>query len=67
MLAAEDSDFVVTGELLAETLVVKGTGNFDGSSRLIRLKDRWTAVQKMLKTWHAGVSAHFTINAYLHC
>ena len=42
MLAAENSDFG-TGELLAETLVVDGTGNVDGSYRLIRLKDRWTA------------------------
>ena len=31
MLAAESSDFGVTGKLLAETLVVDGTGNVDGS------------------------------------
>ena len=42
MLAAENRDFGVTGKLLAETLVVDGTGNVDGSYRLIRLKDRWT-------------------------
>ena len=54
MLAAENSDFGVTGELLVETLVVDGTGNVDGSYRLTRLKDsdRWTVG---LKTWHAGV------------
>ena len=40
MLAAENRDFGVTGELLAETLVVDGTGNVDESYRLIRLKDR---------------------------
>ena len=57
MLAAEKSDFGVTGELLAETLVVDGTGNVDGSYRLIRLKDRWTVGLKTLKTWHAGVAS----------
>ena len=55
MLAAENSNFGVTGELLAETLVVNGTGNVDGSYRLIRLRDRWTVGLKTLKTWHAGV------------
>ena len=42
MLAAENSDFGVTGKLLAETLVVDATGNVDGSYRSIRLRDRWT-------------------------
>ena len=57
MLAAENRDFGVTVKLLAETLVVDGTGNVDGSYRLIRLKDRWTVGQKTLKTWHAGVAS----------
>ena len=52
-LAAENSDFSVAGELLAETLVVKGTGNVDGSYRLIGLKDRWTVGLKTVKRWHA--------------
>ena len=42
MLAAEYSDFGVTGKLFAETLVVDATGNVDGSYRSIRLRDRWT-------------------------
>ena len=50
MLAAENSNFGVTGELLAETLVVNGTGNVDGSYRLIRLRIRWTVGLKTLKT-----------------
>ena len=49
------SDFSVTGELLPETLVLDGTGNFDESYRLIRLKVRWTVGLKTLKTWHAFV------------
>ena len=53
MLAAEKSDFGVTGsDLLAETLVLDR--NADGSYRLIGLKDRWTVGLKMLKTWHAS-------------
>ena len=56
MLAAENSDFGVTGKLLAETLVVDATGNVDGSYRSIRLRDRWTddCCLKTLKTWHAS-------------
>ena len=56
MLAAENSDFGVTGKLLAETLVVDATGNVDESYRLIRLKDRWTVSLKTLITWHTGVA-----------
>ena len=40
MLIAENSDFGVTGELLAETLVVDGTGNVNESYQLIQLKDQ---------------------------
>ena len=57
MLAPENNDFGVTGKLLAETLVVDGTENVDGSYRLIRLKDRWTVDLKTLKAWHAGVAS----------
>ena len=57
MLAAENSDFDVTRELLAETLLANGTGNVDGSYRLIRLKDLWIADLKTFKTWHAGVAS----------
>ena len=74
----ENSDFGVTGEFLAETLVAVGTGNVDGSYRLIWLKDGCTVSLKMVKKkWHTGVasmlycscwgSAHFAINVYLHC
>ena len=50
MLAAENSSFGVTGELLEETLVVQG--------RKCRwLKDRWAAGLKTLKTWHTGVAS----------
>ena len=48
--------FGVTGELLAETLVLDGTGNVDESYRMIRLKVGWTVGLKTLKTWHAGVA-----------
>ena len=51
------SVFGVTGELLAETLVLEGTGNVDESYRTIRLKVRWTVGLKTLKTWHAGVAS----------
>ena len=58
MLASENRDFGVTVKLLAETLVVDGTENVDGSYRLIGLWDRWTQVsQKTLKIWHAGVAS----------
>ena len=49
------SDFGVTGKLLAETLVLDGTGNYDESHRLIRLKVRWSVGLKTFKTWHAFV------------
>ena len=49
MLAAENSDFGVTGEFLAETLVAVGTGNVDGSYQLIGLKEGWTVGLKMFK------------------
>ena len=35
MFTAENSDFGVTGELLAETLVADGTGNGDRNYRFI--------------------------------
>ena len=57
MLAAENRDFGITVKLLAETLVVYGTVNVDGSYRLIGLKDRWTVGQKAIKIWHAGVAS----------
>ena len=57
MLAAENSDFDVTRELLAETLLANGTGNVDGSYRLIRLKDLWIADLTTFKTWHTGVAS----------
>ena len=51
MLAPENSDFGVTGKLLAETLVVDGTENVDGSYRLIRLKYRWTVDLQKMARW----------------
>ena len=57
MLAAENSNFGVTEELLVQTLVVDGTGIVDGNYRLIRLNDRWTIGLKTLKTWHACVAS----------
>ena len=64
MLAAENSDFSVTGELLAETLVVDETGNVNGSDRLIWLKDQWTVGLKTLKTWHAGVASMLSCSCW---
>ena len=70
MLAAENSDFGVTGELLAETLVVDGTGNVDGSYRLIGLKDRWT-VASMLSNVAVGalqtLPSTFIYTVIIHC
>ena len=50
MLAAGNSDLGLTGELLAETLVVDGTGNVDRELLTIRLEDRWIVGVKTLKT-----------------
>ena len=59
MLIAENSDFGVTGELLAETLVVDGTGNVNESYQLIQLKDQWMLVWKRSK--------HGTLVLYQYC
>ena len=57
MLAAENSDFSVTGELLAETLVADGTGMLMEAIDWFDWKtDRWDVGLKTLKTWHAGVA-----------
>ena len=70
MLAAENRNFGVTGKLLAETLVVDGTGNVDGSYRLIGLKDRWT-VASMLSNVAVGalqtLSSTFIYTVIIHC